>query len=97
MERANMEPVIIEDLVDFGFEQGIEQGLARGRAEGVERGRAEGVERAARAVIAVLEARALSASDAVLARVTACHDPDTLKGWLRRAAVATHAEDIFDG
>jgi hypothetical protein len=49
MKRADMEPIVIEDLVKFGedrgFERGIAQGVERGIAQGVERGIAQGVER----------------------------------------------------
>jgi predicted transposase YdaD len=49
MEQANLEPVIIEDLVKFGEDRGYERGRLegeeRGRLEGEERGRLEGEER----------------------------------------------------
>jgi hypothetical protein len=96
MEKADMEPVIIEDLVDYGYEQGLEEGmergLERGLAEGLERGRAE---ECVRARLAVLEARRLAANDAQLARVRECRDVARLEAWLRRAAVATRFEDMF--
>jgi hypothetical protein len=47
MRRAN-EALIIEDLVDIGFDEGFEkgrrEGVEQGRQEGVEQGRQEGVE-----------------------------------------------------
>jgi flagellar biosynthesis/type III secretory pathway protein FliH len=49
MQRSDLEPVIIEDLVrigmDQGFEHGIEQGLERGIEQGLERGIEQGLER----------------------------------------------------
>ena len=49
MEQANLEPVIIEDLVKFGEDRGYErgrlEGKEQGRVEGEERGRLKGEER----------------------------------------------------
>ena len=99
-----MEPIIIEDLVDFGYDQGlaegIERGIERGRVEGIVRGRVEGIERgraeeSARAILAVLEARGVTVGEPFVGRVRGCSDLDTLEAWLRRAATAACAEDVF--
>ena len=87
MERADMEPVIIEDLVDYGYDLG----LVEGREEGREAGR---VAEARAAVLTVLGARGL-AVDAARERVNACDEVAVLERWLRRAAVAAAVADVF--
>ncbi len=54
MASEGLEPVIIEDLVKFGEDRGLERGLERGRAEGEAKGRAEGEAAGARAAVADL-------------------------------------------
>lgn len=66
--------------------------VAEGRAEGEAAGRAEGE---ARAVLAVLEARGVDVADEVRARITGCSDLDQLDAWVRRAATAASAQDLF--
>ncbi|MBI4704673.1 MAG: Rpn family recombination-promoting nuclease/putative transposase [Deltaproteobacteria bacterium] len=62
-------------------------------ATGVRTARAEGqVEGRAAALVAMLEARGLSVSDAQRARITGCTDIATLDRWIVRAATAGSAE-----
>lgn len=65
----------------------------RHRAQGRAEGKAEGE---AKAVLAVLEARGLTISDDARVRVTGCTDLDQLDNWVRRAATATSADDLFE-
>jgi hypothetical protein len=84
MERAKMEPLIIEDLVDFGYDQGLEEGRVEGRAE-----------ESARAVLRVLEVRGVPVDAAFVARVRACADLQVLDRWFQRAVVVARAEDVL--
>ena len=63
--------------------------VAEGRAEG----RAEGT---AQALLTVLEARGIAVPDAARERILAQADPERLKRWLKRAAVATSVAAVFD-
>jgi predicted transposase YdaD len=67
-----------------------------GREEGREEGRAQGeTRRAAKDVLTVLAARGIDVSDEARARITGSGDLDTLSRWLRRAATAPSADEIF--
>ena len=92
MERADMQPVIIEDLVDYGYEQGLEEGIEKG----IERGLDEG-QRAATAasVLAILEARGLLPSEQERARVLSEPSLEVLRGWVRRAAAVTTVAELL--
>jgi hypothetical protein len=97
MERAKMEPVIIQDLVDIGYDQGLAEGIERGIEQGIEQGIARGrAEESARAVVAVLQARGLLVSEAFSARLRGCTDLATLERWLQRAVTVARAEDVFE-
>ena len=48
------------------------------------------------AILAVLAAREGATSGSFAKRVRACTDGATLDAWLRRAATATRASDVFD-
>ena len=65
---------------------------AKGRAEGEAKGEAKG---RAQAVLDVLEARGLRASDEARARILACTDCAQLAAWLRNAATATSVDQVF--
>jgi hypothetical protein len=80
MNEAELDPPIIEDLVLYGLE--------RGRREGVELGRRSGL-------LELIAARGLSLSPEQRGRIEQEHDAEQLLRWLRRAAVATAAADIF--
>jgi hypothetical protein len=62
------------------------------RDEGRDEGRAQ---RGAEDILVVLEARGVHVPDDVRARITGCDDPDLLRRWLVRAAVAPSAEGIL--
>lgn len=67
------------------FAEGVAQGVARGEAKGE-----------ARALFALLDARGIDVSDDVRARILGCEDPAVLESWVRRAASAGSAAEIFD-
>ncbi|MGH3810551.1 MAG: hypothetical protein ACRDRU_28825, partial [Pseudonocardiaceae bacterium] len=60
--------------------------FSQGRAEGEAKGEAK-------AVLAFLDARGITVSDDVRARIAACTDLDQLDTWVRRAATATTSQD----
>lgn len=92
MERADMEPVIIEDLVDYGYDLG----RAEGRQEGERTGREVGRLAEARAAVrTVLGARGFVVGSAVDTRLDGCDDVGVLEGWLRRAAVVPSVDEVF--
>ncbi|MQY07409.1 hypothetical protein [Actinomadura macrotermitis] len=47
-------------------------------------------------LFAVLEARGLTVSSAAKDRINTCDDPDQLRAWVQRAAVAETTDQIFD-
>jgi Uma2 family endonuclease len=72
------------------------EGKVEGKAEGKAEGLSEGERTALRgAVLEVLDGRALSADDTVRTRIEQCADPAQLRQWLRLAATAEAATDIF--
>ena len=63
-----------------------------------QRTRAEGALAGLRdALVALLEARGVAASDTLRARLRACDDVATLKRWLARAVTARRADDVLEG
>jgi hypothetical protein len=64
---------------------------AKGEAKGKVEGRAEGV---AEAILKVLGARGVAVSEAQRQEILRCHDLDRLDRWLRRATVASSADEI---
>jgi len=56
------------------------------------RGRAE---EAAESVLAVLSARGVPVSEKQRQKILACHDLDRLRRWLRRAALASTADEVL--
>jgi hypothetical protein len=64
------------------------EGEARGEAKGKAEGKAEGV-------LAVLEARGLAVGEEQRARILSCSELAVLDRWLRRAATAAAADDVF--
>ena len=73
-------------------EQVIQRGKALGLAEGQAKGKVAGK---AEAVLAVLDARGLAPTPEQRARVVSCQDVGQLDRWLRLAATAAHAADVF--
>lgn len=64
----------------------------KGKLEGQAVGQAAGQ---ALAVLEVLDARGIHASDEQRQRIQTCTDLDTLKQWVRRAATVTSADELF--
>lgn len=81
MQAANVEPVVIEDLVRIGEDLGIEKGLEQGRAEG----RAEGIDAAREMLLETLVARGLAPTDAERARIELETSLERLRAWHRAA------------
>jgi hypothetical protein len=61
---------------------------ARGQARGLARGKAD-------AILQFLEVRGVAVSPAQRQRILECSDPDRLDGWLRRAALASSADEVM--
>jgi hypothetical protein len=61
---------------------------AKGRAEGEAKGRAE-------ALLTLLEARGLRASDEARARILACSDGAQLDAWIRKAVSVATVDELF--
>ncbi|MQA97367.1 MAG: hypothetical protein GEV11_23020 [Streptosporangiales bacterium] len=62
------------------------------QAEGERRGRCQGE---ATAVLDVLDARGIEATPQQREWITQCTEEDTLRTWLRRAATAKTADEVF--
>jgi len=71
--------------------KGKAEGRIEGRAEGKAEGRAEGV---AEAILEVLEARGVAVSATQQQKILRCRDLDRLGRWLRRATLASSADEI---
>jgi len=84
MEQANLEPVIIEDLVKFGEDRGYERGRLEGRLE-ERRG-------ALRRVLAVRKLRLTADGEA---RINACTDLAMLQRWHDQAVLAATADEAL--
>lgn len=79
-----------------GKAEGMAEGMAEGKAEGKAEGIAEGERNALRgAVLEVLDGRGLPVDAAVRTRIGQCADTALLRQWLRRAASAPTAADVF--
>ena len=66
-------------------------------SQGREEGRAREVARAARAVLAVFEARDMVVPGDVRERIEACDDLDVLERWHKRAVKVESPAEIFEG
>lgn len=88
MEQANLEPVVIEDLVKFGEDRGLKKGLKRGR----EQGRQEEERGTLRRVLAL---RNLPLSAELEQQIDACTDLATLRRWLDQAVFADSAVEAL--
>jgi hypothetical protein len=84
MEQANLEPVIIEDLVKFGEDRGLEKGMETGFRSG---------ERSALRRVLAVRKLVLSAEQERL--IDACTDLATLGRWLDQAVFATSAAEAL--
>jgi hypothetical protein len=81
MEQANLEPVVIEDLVKFGEDRGLKKGLRRGREQG-----RQDEERGTLRRVLVLRKLPLSAEQEQ--QIDACTDLATLRRWHDQAVFA---------
>jgi len=92
-----MEAVIIEDLVDYGFEQGLEQGLERGREQGLVRGLAQGeVNGARQSLLDLLDARGLKPNVEQCDRIANEMVLANVRAWFRRALTASSMDEVID-
>jgi len=64
--------------------QGIEEGRSQGEAAGQ-----------ARAILQVLDRRAVAVDDSSRERIVSCVDLDTLTAWLDRSLTAEQVSDLF--
>ena len=92
MEQANLEPVVIEDLVKFGEDRGRKKGLKKGLEQGLERGRRAEERETLRRVLAL---RKLSPSPEQEQQIDACTDLATLRRWLDQAIFAESAAEAL--
>lgn len=68
--------------------EAADQCRAEGRADGLVQGRAA-------SIVDLLEVRGIPLAPPLRQRITACTDLDVLARWLRRAATAAVAEEVF--
>ncbi len=110
MQQEELEPPIIEDLVRFGRDRGIEigrgEGIEIGRGEGIEIGRGEGIEigrdqgrhqEARDNLLEILALRGLTVSTEERARIESEASLEQLRVWLRRAVQAEATREVFAG
>jgi hypothetical protein len=113
MQELDLEPLIIEDLVRFGMDQGfeqglergieqglergIEQGLERGIEQGLERGRGEALDEVRRRLRETLHARGLPCAPDQDRRLDGEQSLAKLLSWLARAGSASSVQEILDG
>jgi hypothetical protein len=104
MEQANLEPVVIEDLVKLGEDRGEKKGLKKGlkkgrlegRQEGLVEGRREGLVEGQRASLRqVLALRKLRLSVKQGEQIDACTDSATLGRWIAQAMLAKSAAEAL--
>jgi hypothetical protein len=104
MQRHDLEPVIIEDLVRIGMDQGFEQGLERGIEQGLERGIEQGLERGRNEVLqevrqqlrGLLRARALECTSDEGNRIDSEMSLAKLLHWITLAVSAKNVRQILD-
>lgn len=80
MDAANMAPVIIEDLVKYGEDLGIEKGIEKGVRASLRQ---------------VLAARRIVLTPEQEQRIESCSDLPTLERWLGSAVVALSASEAL--
>jgi flagellar biosynthesis/type III secretory pathway protein FliH len=78
----------LELAMTAGHAEGLEQGRKQGREEGRTRALGE-------AVVEVLESRGLFVNELQRDRLLSCSDRDMLETWLRHAATARTAAEVF--
>ncbi len=86
----------LEKLMDIRKYEFKSEFAKKHRAEGREEGRQEGrQEGRVAALLAILEARGLSVSEAEQASISACTDAALLTRWIRKAATAATVAEVF--
>jgi flagellar biosynthesis/type III secretory pathway protein FliH len=94
MKRANVEPpIIVEDLVHFGMDEGRKEGLK----EGLQEGRKEGRQQLASMLAAILATRGLVPDADHQSRIQAQASLEQLRIWCERALTAASVDDVFTG
>jgi hypothetical protein len=88
MEQANLEPVVIEDLVKFGEDRGLKKGRKLGQKEGQKLGRLAEERGTLRRVLVL---RKLPLSPEQEQQIDACTDLATLRRWHDQAIFAESA------
>ena len=88
------QPSLVAQFMDEGRAEGKAEGRAEGKAEGRAEGKAEGK---ADAVMLFLTAREIAVSPEAEARIRASDDLDLLDELIRRAALVTNTDALFDG
>ena len=88
MEQAQLESVIIEDLVRFGEDRGEARDEARGEARGAVRAKAEDL-------VKLCARLGHPLSEDQIARVRACTDVPTLDTWFEHAFDVPSADALF--
>jgi hypothetical protein len=73
-------------------QQFFSETMRKSFAQGEAKGKAEG---AAKALLRVLERRAITVSDAQREKILACTDIATLEGWLDKAVTAASSDELF--
>jgi hypothetical protein len=91
MEQANLEPVIIEDLVKFGEDRGYERGRLEEQRASLDRR----LEEARVTLRRVLALRKLGLTADGEARIDMCTDFATLQRWLDQAVLAATADEAL--
>jgi hypothetical protein len=84
LEQKDMEPVILEDFVDYGYDLGLEAGEHRGLVEGERR-----------ALLKIFARRGLALTDAQRARIDVETSLDAFDRWLDAALTATSADEAL--
>ena len=88
--------VSLGDAARTAFEELMNRGTYEYQSDFAKKHRAAGkAEGKALSVLQFLEARGVSVSAEQREHVLACTDIPTLEGWVRKAATAASAEDLF--
>ena len=84
MEWNDQEPILIEDLIKIGEDDGFEKGLEQGQRRTLRS-----------ALRTVLETRGIPLDEAQRARIEAEVDAARLSAWMRRAVLAKDSASVF--
>jgi Uma2 family endonuclease len=96
-DRGAAHQATLRNLLQRRGYESIEAIHAQGEAEGQARGKLEGERQALRdAIREVLWSRGLTTDEAVDAALARCTSPQTLRAWLRRAAIVAHSAEILE-